>query len=100
MITITAIFLWIAFGIVAGGIARFLIPGRQPMGWLATMSLGIMGSFIGGFFAFLLDGGDPFPSVLPDSSCPSWAQSLSCLLQAAITAALDQSDARKDLQSL
>lgn len=59
MITITAIVLWIIFGIVAGGIARFLIPGRQPMGWLATMSLGIIGSFAGGFVAFLLDGGDP-----------------------------------------
>ncbi|MFO1019444.1 MAG: GlsB/YeaQ/YmgE family stress response membrane protein [Planctomycetales bacterium] len=65
MVTLTAIVVWIVFGIVAGGIARILLPGRQPMGWLATMSLGIIGSFAGGFIGYLLYGGDPMqPSGL------------------------------------
>ena len=41
-------------GLVAGAIARLVIPGRQPMGLLATMALGIIGSFVGGFLAYLI----------------------------------------------
>lgn len=48
------------FGLIAGAIARLLIPGRQVMGLLATMVLGIVGSFLGGFLAFLITGGDAF----------------------------------------
>lgn len=54
-----AILNWIVFGLVIGLIARFLVPGRQPMGWLATMGLGIAGSFAGGFLKFLFAGGAP-----------------------------------------
>ena len=36
-------------GFIAGGIARFLVPGRDPMGCLGTSLLGIAGSLIGGF---------------------------------------------------
>ena len=42
---------WVWFlivGLVVGAIARFLMPGRDPMGILATMILGIVGSLIGG----------------------------------------------------
>jgi uncharacterized membrane protein YeaQ/YmgE (transglycosylase-associated protein family) len=46
--------LWIVFGAVVGIIARFLVPGRDPMGWVATILLGIVGSFVGGFLAQLL----------------------------------------------
>ncbi|MBX3452113.1 MAG: GlsB/YeaQ/YmgE family stress response membrane protein [Planctomycetaceae bacterium] len=48
------------FGLIAGAIARLLMPGRQVMGLLATMVLGIVGSFVGGFLAFLITGGDAF----------------------------------------
>lgn len=48
---------WIIFGLVAGAIARFLVPGRDPMGCLGTMLLGIAGSFVGGFIYHLLFGG-------------------------------------------
>lgn len=41
-------------GLVAGAIARFLVPGRDPMGCLGTILLGMVGSFIGGFLAFLI----------------------------------------------
>lgn len=58
MSTLGAIIIWIAFGLVAGLLARFLIPGRQPMGWLATIVLGVIGSFAGGFLTYLIRGGD------------------------------------------
>jgi uncharacterized membrane protein YeaQ/YmgE (transglycosylase-associated protein family) len=45
-------------GIVAGFIARALVPGRDPMGIGATMLLGIVGSIIGGFLGYVLFGSD------------------------------------------
>jgi len=57
---ITHILGMLLFGLVAGAIARFLTPGNQPMGWLATMVLGIVGSFVGGFIGFVLQGGNVF----------------------------------------
>ena len=44
-------------GLIAGFIARFLVPGPDPMGWLGTMVLGLIGSFVGGTLAALLFGG-------------------------------------------
>jgi uncharacterized membrane protein YeaQ/YmgE (transglycosylase-associated protein family) len=44
-------------GLIAGFIARALVPGPDPMGWLGTMILGIVGSFVGGTIAALLFGG-------------------------------------------
>ncbi len=41
-------------GIVAGFLARLLVPGRDPMGFWATVLLGIVGSFIGGFLGYLI----------------------------------------------
>lgn len=50
--------LWlIVVGAIVGVIARFLVPGRDPMGIVATIVLGIVGSFLGRFLAsFLADG--------------------------------------------
>ena len=39
------------FGLVAGAIARFIHPGRDPMNWFWTMLLGIGGSLLGGLVA-------------------------------------------------
>jgi uncharacterized membrane protein YeaQ/YmgE (transglycosylase-associated protein family) len=47
---------WIVFGLVVGAIARFLMPGRQPMGFILTCLLGIAGSFVGGYIATMLSG--------------------------------------------
>jgi uncharacterized membrane protein YeaQ/YmgE (transglycosylase-associated protein family) len=44
-------------GLIAGFIARFLIPGPDPMGWLGTMILGLVGSFVGGTLGALVFGG-------------------------------------------
>jgi uncharacterized membrane protein YeaQ/YmgE (transglycosylase-associated protein family) len=48
---------WIIFGAVVGVIARFLMPGRDPMGWFMTILLGIVGSVVGGLLLGLLIGG-------------------------------------------
>jgi uncharacterized membrane protein YeaQ/YmgE (transglycosylase-associated protein family) len=49
--------LFLLIGLLAGFIARALVPGPQPMGWLGTMVLGVIGSFVGGTLAALLFGG-------------------------------------------
>jgi uncharacterized membrane protein YeaQ/YmgE (transglycosylase-associated protein family) len=38
----------IILGLIVGALARLLVPGRQPMGWIATAVLGIVGAYIGG----------------------------------------------------
>jgi uncharacterized membrane protein YeaQ/YmgE (transglycosylase-associated protein family) len=63
---LTAIITWIVFGAIVGIIARFVMPGRDPMGWVGTIVLGIIGSFVGGFLAQLLFSGNaslPPPSA-------------------------------------
>ena len=42
---------WIIWGLVVGAIARLLLPGRQPIGILWTIVLGIVGAVAGGFLA-------------------------------------------------
>jgi len=44
----------IVVGLIAGFIARALVPGPDPMSVLGTMVLGIVGSFVGGFIGYLL----------------------------------------------
>lgn len=44
-------------GIIAGALARFLVPGRDPMGFLGTAALGIIGSFVGGILWTLVTEG-------------------------------------------
>jgi uncharacterized membrane protein YeaQ/YmgE (transglycosylase-associated protein family) len=46
-----AIIGFLLLGLVAGVLARLLVPGRDPMGWLGTLALGVVGSFVGGFLA-------------------------------------------------
>ncbi len=40
---------WLLFGLIVGAIAKVLMPGRDPGGWVMTILLGIAGSFVGGF---------------------------------------------------
>jgi len=49
-----SIILFLVFGLVVGFLARAIMPGTQKMGWLSTMLLGIIGSFIGGFIGALI----------------------------------------------
>ena len=46
---LTFIIILILVGLVAGAVARLVVPGRDPMGILGTIVLGIVGSFVGGF---------------------------------------------------
>ena len=55
-------FIWmIIVGLVAGLLARAIKPGSDPMGWIMTIILGIVGAMLGGFVAGLIgidaDGG-------------------------------------------
>jgi uncharacterized membrane protein YeaQ/YmgE (transglycosylase-associated protein family) len=42
---------YIVVGLIVGILARFLVPGRDPMGWIGTIVLGILGAVIGGWAA-------------------------------------------------
>ena len=44
----------IVVGLIAGALARLLVPGKQSMSILTTMVIGIVGSFVGGFLGYLL----------------------------------------------
>jgi uncharacterized membrane protein YeaQ/YmgE (transglycosylase-associated protein family) len=48
---------WIVFGLIAGFIARALVPGKDDIGLLRTIVLGIAGSVVGGVLFGLLTGG-------------------------------------------
>lgn len=51
--------IWLlVIGLIAGALARLLVPGRDPMGIGATILLGVIGSFIGGFLGWLIFGND------------------------------------------
>lgn len=52
------ILVWLLIGLIAGALARLLVPGRDPMGWLGTLVLGLVGSLIGGFLGNLIFGGE------------------------------------------
>lgn len=54
---ITTLLIFLVVGLIVGLIARFLVPGPDPMGWVATIVLGILGSFVGGTLANLLLAG-------------------------------------------
>ena len=55
---LTFIIMMIIIGAIAGFIARALVPGDDSMSIVATIVLGIVGSFIGGFLGYLLFGKD------------------------------------------
>ena len=40
---------WILLGLIAGILGKFLLPGKDPGGWIVTIGLGIAGAFVGGF---------------------------------------------------
>lgn len=44
----------VVVGLIAGAVARLLIPGRQHLSIVMTIVLGIVGSFVGGFLGYLI----------------------------------------------
>src|SRR3954452_11325456 len=61
------IILLIIVGAIAGFIARAVVPGRDPMGVVGTIVLGIVGSFVGGFLGYLLFHKDASQGALQPS---------------------------------
>ena len=58
---------WIVFGLVVGIVAKFLMPGRGPGGFVLTVVLGIAGALVGGFLGRSLGWyreGDPVGFVV------------------------------------
>jgi uncharacterized membrane protein YeaQ/YmgE (transglycosylase-associated protein family) len=44
-----SLILFLLFGQIVGVVARFIVPGREPGGWVVSILLGIAGSFVGAF---------------------------------------------------
>ena len=45
---------WIVLGLIAGVLAKVLMPGQDGGGWIVTILLGIAGAFVGGFIGSFL----------------------------------------------
>lgn len=45
---------WIVFGLIVGVIARVVMPGKDPGGFVVTVLLGIAGALVGGFIGRIL----------------------------------------------
>jgi uncharacterized membrane protein YeaQ/YmgE (transglycosylase-associated protein family) len=58
---------WIIIGLLAGALAGFFVPGRERMGCIGTMLVGIIGGFIGGFL---------WVNVLGQSEANGWLGAL------------------------
>ncbi len=58
---------YIVVGIIVGVLARFLVPGRDPMGVIGTIVLGILGAVIGGWVA---------GAILPETTGVDWIASI------------------------
>jgi uncharacterized membrane protein YeaQ/YmgE (transglycosylase-associated protein family) len=48
---------WILFGLIAGAIAKWIMPGKDPGGIIITILLGIAGAFVGGWIGTLIGFG-------------------------------------------
>lgn len=51
------ILLWIVFGLIAGVVAKVILPGRDPGGIIVTILLGIGGAIVGGYIGTLMGYG-------------------------------------------
>ena len=66
-VDITSIIGYIVVGAIVGVLARFLVPGRDPLGILGTIVLGILGALIGGWVA---------GAIFPDTAGIDWIASI------------------------
>ncbi len=48
---------WLLFGLIAGALAKWLMPGKDPGGLFITILIGIAGAMVGGFLASLIGMG-------------------------------------------
>lgn len=55
---------WILLGLIAGSLAKFLVPGRDPAGCVFTIFLGIIGALVGGLIGTYLGWGSVTTGVI------------------------------------
>jgi uncharacterized membrane protein YeaQ/YmgE (transglycosylase-associated protein family) len=58
---------WIVFGLIVGIVAKFLMPGRDPGGFIITALLGMVGAVVGGFVGRMIGlygEGDPIGFIM------------------------------------
>ena len=67
---------WAVCGLIVGLIARFLVPGRQNMGLLMTLVLGIIGAFVGGFLYSTFKGSPGEPFSLSGDAWHGWVMAI------------------------
>ena len=70
--SVSSLLSWMLCGLIVGLIARFLVPGRQNMGLLLTMVLGIVGAVVGGFLYSLIQGAPSEPFSLSGNAWQGW----------------------------
>ena len=54
--------MFLLFGLIVGALARLVVPGRESGGWLTSIAIGVLGSFVGGFLGNVLGMGDGRPA--------------------------------------
>ncbi len=59
---------WIVLGLIAGAIAKAILPGDDPGGMIVTTLIGIVGAILGGFLAGVLFDADPMDEFFDISS--------------------------------
>ena len=50
---------WIVFGLIAGIIAKWIMPGKDPGGFIVTILIGVAGAFVGGWLGSITGIGGP-----------------------------------------
>ena len=66
-VDVASILGYVVVGIIVGALARLLVPGRDPIGWVGTIVLGILGAVIGGWAA---------GAIFEDTSGVDWIASI------------------------
>lgn len=70
---------WVLLGLVAGAIARALMPGEAKGGLITTIILGIAGAFVGGWIG-------SYTGFLPQQDPSTWVPSIGSLITATVGA--------------
>ncbi|GGC95554.1 transglycosylase [Tersicoccus solisilvae] len=70
---------WIIIGLLAGAIAKLILPGRQGGGWIATLVLGLVGALLGGWIGSAL-------GFAPNQQAFSWATLIWAIIGGVIVA--------------